>query len=172
MGLGLVERGQVAARNASKDQSVWFHRCCDTIEMMINAAGSGNPLTSAGSNCCCLSFCDSLAVQTIEFDEGAGAVLRIQPLRAPRDENTYECVARNSEGEVSVTAKLAIIRGEAHASPVRRKARLPRAQSSRSWPVSSLPPTALGGCDSGAAAALLTAVRDRLLLFIDALQGE
>lgn len=51
-------------------------------------------------------------VQTIEFDEGAGAVLRIQPLRAPRDENTYECVARNSEGEVSVTAKLAIIRGE------------------------------------------------------------
>lgn len=58
------------------------------------------------------SSCDSVAVQTIEFDEGAGAVLRIQPLRAPRDENTYECVARNSEGEVSVTAKLAIIRGE------------------------------------------------------------
>ncbi|XP_034470417.1 receptor-type tyrosine-protein phosphatase S-like isoform X4 [Hippoglossus hippoglossus] len=47
---------------------------------------------------------------TVEFDEGAGAVLRIQPLRAPRDENIYECVARNSEGEVSVTAKLAIIR--------------------------------------------------------------
>ncbi|XP_035490712.2 receptor-type tyrosine-protein phosphatase S-like isoform X3 [Scophthalmus maximus] len=47
---------------------------------------------------------------TIEFDEGAGAVLRIQPLRAPRDENIYECVARNSGGEVSVTAKLAIIR--------------------------------------------------------------
>lgn len=53
-----------------------------------------------------------MAVQTVEFDEGAGAVLRIQPLRAPRDENVYECVARNSEGEVSVTAKLAIIRGE------------------------------------------------------------
>ena len=67
-----------------------------------------------------LSFCDSLAVQTIEFDEGAGAVLRIQPLRAPRDENTYECVARNSEGEVSVTAKLAIIRGEGHTSPLLR----------------------------------------------------
>ncbi|XP_047197840.1 receptor-type tyrosine-protein phosphatase S-like isoform X7 [Hippoglossus stenolepis] len=47
---------------------------------------------------------------TVEFDEGAGAVLRIQPLRAPRDENIYECVARNSEDEVSVTAKLAIIR--------------------------------------------------------------
>ncbi|KAG7524530.1 receptor-type tyrosine-protein phosphatase S-like isoform X1 [Solea senegalensis] len=49
---------------------------------------------------------------TIEFDDGAGAVLRIQPLRAPRDENTYECVARNSEGEVSVTAKLSIIRDD------------------------------------------------------------
>ncbi|XP_024908299.1 receptor-type tyrosine-protein phosphatase S isoform X17 [Cynoglossus semilaevis] len=53
---------------------------------------------------------NSQRIETIEFDEGAGAVLRIQPLRAPRDENTYECVARNSEGEVSVTAKLAIIR--------------------------------------------------------------
>ncbi|XP_019712201.1 receptor-type tyrosine-protein phosphatase S-like [Hippocampus comes] len=52
----------------------------------------------------------SLAIQTIEFDDGAGAVLRIQPLRAPRDENIYECVARNSAGELSVTAKLAIIR--------------------------------------------------------------
>lgn len=54
-----------------------------------------------------------LSVQTIEFDDGAGAVLRIQPLRAPRDENVYECVARNSEGEVSVTSKLSIMRGKA-----------------------------------------------------------
>ncbi|XP_061834727.1 receptor-type tyrosine-protein phosphatase S-like isoform X2 [Nerophis lumbriciformis] len=53
---------------------------------------------------------NSQRIETIEFDEGAGAVLRIQPLRAPRDENIYECVARNSEGEMSVTAKLAIIR--------------------------------------------------------------
>ncbi|XP_017277704.1 receptor-type tyrosine-protein phosphatase S isoform X6 [Kryptolebias marmoratus] len=53
---------------------------------------------------------NSQRIETVEFDEGAGAVLRIQPLRAPRDENVYECVARNSEGEVSVTAKLAIIR--------------------------------------------------------------
>ncbi|KAM9719959.1 receptor-type tyrosine-protein phosphatase S isoform 10-T10 [Menidia menidia] len=53
---------------------------------------------------------NSQRIETIEFDEGAGAVLRIQPLRAPRDENTYECVARNSEGEVTVTAKLSIIR--------------------------------------------------------------
>ncbi|XP_016312069.1 receptor-type tyrosine-protein phosphatase S-like isoform X11 [Sinocyclocheilus anshuiensis] len=49
-------------------------------------------------------------VQTVEFDEGAGAVLRIQPLRAPRDENVYECVAKNTEGEVAVTSKLSIIR--------------------------------------------------------------
>uniref|UniRef100_A0A8C5I1N6 protein-tyrosine-phosphatase n=1 Tax=Gouania willdenowi TaxID=441366 RepID=A0A8C5I1N6_GOUWI len=53
---------------------------------------------------------NSQRIETIEFDEGAGAVLRIQPLRAPRDENVYECVARNNEGEVSVTAKLSIIR--------------------------------------------------------------
>ncbi|XP_047197841.1 receptor-type tyrosine-protein phosphatase S-like isoform X8 [Hippoglossus stenolepis] len=53
---------------------------------------------------------NSQRIETVEFDEGAGAVLRIQPLRAPRDENIYECVARNSEDEVSVTAKLAIIR--------------------------------------------------------------
>uniref|UniRef100_A0A671P548 protein-tyrosine-phosphatase n=1 Tax=Sinocyclocheilus anshuiensis TaxID=1608454 RepID=A0A671P548_9TELE len=45
-----------------------------------------------------------------KFDEGAGAVLRIQPLRAPRDENVYECVAKNTEGEVAVTSKLSIIR--------------------------------------------------------------
>ncbi|XP_019712200.1 receptor-type tyrosine-protein phosphatase S-like [Hippocampus comes] len=56
---------------------------------------------------------NSQRIETIEFDDGAGAVLRIQPLRAPRDENIYECVARNSAGELSVTAKLAIIRGEA-----------------------------------------------------------
>uniref|UniRef100_A0A1A8NME7 protein-tyrosine-phosphatase n=2 Tax=Nothobranchius pienaari TaxID=704102 RepID=A0A1A8NME7_9TELE len=53
---------------------------------------------------------NSQRIETIEFDEGAGAVLRIQPLRAPRDENFYECVARNSEGQVAVTAKLDIIR--------------------------------------------------------------
>ncbi|XP_066552443.1 receptor-type tyrosine-protein phosphatase S isoform X4 [Amia ocellicauda] len=53
---------------------------------------------------------NSQRIEMIEFDEGAGAVLRIQPLRAPRDENIYECVAENSEGEVTVTAKLSIIR--------------------------------------------------------------
>ncbi|XP_036833696.1 receptor-type tyrosine-protein phosphatase S isoform X17 [Oncorhynchus mykiss] len=53
---------------------------------------------------------NSQRIETIEFDEAAGAVLRIQPLRAPRDENIYECVAENSEGEVNVNAKLSIIR--------------------------------------------------------------
>lgn len=49
--------------------------------------------------------------QTIEFDQSAGAVLRIQPLRTPRDENVYECVAQNSAGEVTVHAKLTVLRG-------------------------------------------------------------
>ncbi|XP_077440982.1 receptor-type tyrosine-protein phosphatase S isoform X6 [Vanacampus margaritifer] len=53
---------------------------------------------------------NSQRIENIEFDEGAGAVLRIQPLRAPRDENIYECVAENSEGELTVNAKLSIIR--------------------------------------------------------------
>ncbi|KAJ3600067.1 hypothetical protein NHX12_034019, partial [Muraenolepis orangiensis] len=53
---------------------------------------------------------NSQRIETIEFDEGAGAVLRIQPLRAPRDENIYECVGENSEGEITVNAKLSIIR--------------------------------------------------------------
>ncbi|OCU00273.1 hypothetical protein XELAEV_1800603118mg, partial [Xenopus laevis] len=47
---------------------------------------------------------------TIEFDEGAGAVLRIQPLRTPRDENVYECVAQNVHGEEVVSAKLTVLR--------------------------------------------------------------
>ncbi|KAB0400791.1 hypothetical protein E2I00_004814, partial [Balaenoptera physalus] len=40
----------------------------------------------------------------------AGAVLRIQPLRTPRDENVYECVAQNSVGEITVHAKLTVLR--------------------------------------------------------------
>lgn len=53
----------------------------------------------------------SFAPQTIEFDESAGAVLRIQPLRTPRDENVYECVAQNAVGEITVHAKLTVLRG-------------------------------------------------------------
>ncbi|XP_053319657.1 receptor-type tyrosine-protein phosphatase S isoform X8 [Spea bombifrons] len=53
---------------------------------------------------------NSQRFETIEFDEGAGAVLRIQPLRTPRDENVYECVAQNTHGEVTVSAKLTVLR--------------------------------------------------------------
>ncbi|XP_013919277.1 PREDICTED: receptor-type tyrosine-protein phosphatase S-like [Thamnophis sirtalis] len=54
---------------------------------------------------------NSQRFETIEFDEGAGAVLRIQPLRTPRDENIYECVAQNSVAEITVNAKLTVLRG-------------------------------------------------------------
>ncbi|XP_035525495.1 receptor-type tyrosine-protein phosphatase F-like [Morone saxatilis] len=47
--------------------------------------------------------------EIIEFDEGAGSVLRIQRLRAPRDDAIYECVAENTEGNVSVSARLSVI---------------------------------------------------------------
>nr|XP_025717082.1 receptor-type tyrosine-protein phosphatase S isoform X3 [Callorhinus ursinus] len=53
---------------------------------------------------------NSQRFETIEFDQSAGAVLRIQPLRTPRDENVYECVAQNSIGEVTVHAKLTVLR--------------------------------------------------------------
>ncbi|XP_018098986.1 receptor-type tyrosine-protein phosphatase S isoform X12 [Xenopus laevis] len=53
---------------------------------------------------------NSQRFETIEFDEGAGAVLRIQPLRTPRDENVYECVAQNVHGEEVVSAKLTVLR--------------------------------------------------------------
>ncbi|XP_005993866.1 receptor-type tyrosine-protein phosphatase S isoform X1 [Latimeria chalumnae] len=53
---------------------------------------------------------NSQRFETIEFDEGAGAVLRIQPLRTPRDENVYECIAENSMGELTVSAKLTVLR--------------------------------------------------------------
>ncbi|XP_038239726.1 receptor-type tyrosine-protein phosphatase S isoform X26 [Dermochelys coriacea] len=53
---------------------------------------------------------NSQRFETIEFDESAGAVLRIQPLRTPRDENVYECVAQNAHGEITVHAKLTVLR--------------------------------------------------------------
>ncbi|XP_047192010.1 receptor-type tyrosine-protein phosphatase delta-like isoform X32 [Scophthalmus maximus] len=48
--------------------------------------------------------------EVIEFDDGSGSVLRIQPLRTPRDEAIYECVASNSVGEMSATTKLTVLR--------------------------------------------------------------
>ncbi|XP_062865220.1 receptor-type tyrosine-protein phosphatase delta-like isoform X10 [Trichomycterus rosablanca] len=48
--------------------------------------------------------------EVIEFDDGSGSVLRIQPLRTPRDEAIYECVASNSFGEISATTRLTVLR--------------------------------------------------------------
>ncbi|PNI54515.1 PTPRD isoform 14 [Pan troglodytes] len=48
--------------------------------------------------------------QVIEFDDGSGSVLRIQPLRTPRDEAIYECVASNNVGEISVSTRLTVLR--------------------------------------------------------------
>lgn len=51
-------------------------------------------------------------VQVIEFDDGSGSVLRIQPLRTHRDEAIYECTATNSVGEINTSAKLTVLEGE------------------------------------------------------------
>lgn len=52
------------------------------------------------------------SLQVIEFDDGSGSVLRIQPLRTHRDEAIYECTATNSVGEINTSAKLTVLEGE------------------------------------------------------------
>ncbi|XP_021337116.1 receptor-type tyrosine-protein phosphatase F isoform X7 [Danio rerio] len=47
--------------------------------------------------------------EVIEFDDGSGSVLRIQPLRTHRDEAIYECTATNSLGEINTSAKLTVL---------------------------------------------------------------
>ncbi|KAM4557203.1 receptor-type tyrosine-protein phosphatase F isoform 11-T13 [Fundulus diaphanus] len=47
--------------------------------------------------------------EVIEFDDGSGSVLRIQPLRTHRDEAIYECTATNSVGEINANAKLTVL---------------------------------------------------------------
>uniref|UniRef100_A0A3Q2UAG7 Receptor-type tyrosine-protein phosphatase F n=1 Tax=Fundulus heteroclitus TaxID=8078 RepID=A0A3Q2UAG7_FUNHE len=47
--------------------------------------------------------------EVIEFDDGSGSVLRIQPLRGHRDEAIYECTATNSVGEINANAKLTVL---------------------------------------------------------------
>ncbi|XP_019064738.1 receptor-type tyrosine-protein phosphatase F isoform X19 [Fukomys damarensis] len=54
----------------------------------------------------------SLRFEVIEFDDGAGSVLRIQPLRVQRDEAIYECTATNSLGEINTSAKLSVLEEE------------------------------------------------------------
>ncbi|XP_008414770.1 protein tyrosine phosphatase receptor type Db isoform X13 [Poecilia reticulata] len=48
--------------------------------------------------------------EVIEFDDGSGSVLRIQPLRTPRDEAIYECHASNTAGELTATTRLSVLR--------------------------------------------------------------
>ncbi|XP_077440031.1 protein tyrosine phosphatase receptor type Fa isoform X2 [Vanacampus margaritifer] len=50
--------------------------------------------------------------EVIEFDDGSGSVLRIQPLRTHRDEAVYECTAANSMGEINASAKLTVLEEE------------------------------------------------------------
>ncbi|XP_034147276.1 receptor-type tyrosine-protein phosphatase F isoform X6 [Esox lucius] len=47
--------------------------------------------------------------EVIEFDDGSGSVLRIQPLRTHRDEAIYECTATNTAGEINTSAKLTVL---------------------------------------------------------------
>ncbi|XP_075878031.1 receptor-type tyrosine-protein phosphatase F-like isoform X4 [Nelusetta ayraudi] len=47
--------------------------------------------------------------EVIEFDDGSGSVLRIQPLRTHRDEAIYECTATNNVGEINTSAKLTVL---------------------------------------------------------------
>ncbi|XP_075997690.1 protein tyrosine phosphatase receptor type Fa isoform X3 [Genypterus blacodes] len=47
--------------------------------------------------------------EVIEFVDGSGSVLRIQPLRTHRDEAIYECTASNSVGEINTSAKLIVL---------------------------------------------------------------
>ncbi|CAB1332141.1 unnamed protein product [Coregonus sp. 'balchen'] len=54
--------------------------------------------------------------EVIEFDDGSGSVLRIQPLRTHRDEAIYECTAINSVGEINTSAKLTVLEGTIHLS--------------------------------------------------------
>ncbi|XP_031756795.1 receptor-type tyrosine-protein phosphatase F isoform X15 [Xenopus tropicalis] len=58
--------------------------------------------------------------EVIEFDDGSGSVLRIQPLRVHRDEAIYECTATNSVGEINSSAKLTVLEEEQlpHGFPV------------------------------------------------------
>lgn len=55
--------------------------------------------------------------QVVEFDDGSGSVLRIQPLRTHRDEAIYECTATNSVGEINTSAKLTVLEGKNTLSP-------------------------------------------------------
>ncbi|XP_076846774.1 protein tyrosine phosphatase receptor type Db isoform X4 [Brachyhypopomus gauderio] len=48
--------------------------------------------------------------EVIDFEDGSGSVLRVQPLRTPRDEAIYECVASSTAGEISASTRLTVLR--------------------------------------------------------------
>lgn len=92
---------------------VWTHFLCRLFLFcgrVPHCAPKKSPLTLS-----CLSH-----LQVIEFDDGSGSVLRIQPLRTPRDEAIYECVASNSVGETSATTRLTVLRGRSSSTPLRQ----------------------------------------------------
>lgn len=59
-----------------------------------------------------LAFGSAPALKVIEFDDGSGSVLRIQPLRTHRDEAIYECTATNGVGEINTSARLTVLEGK------------------------------------------------------------
>lgn len=59
-----------------------------------------------------IAFYFVCSFKVIEFDDGSGSVLRIQPLRTHRDEAIYECTATNSAGEINTSAKLTVLEGK------------------------------------------------------------
>lgn len=87
---------------------LFFLYCCVSFFFLFCSAEGPSPVVNKkiSFNISCLSH-----LQVIEFDDGSGSVLRIQPLRTPRDEAIYECVASNSVGETSATTRLTVLRG-------------------------------------------------------------
>lgn len=75
--------------------------------------------------------------EVIEFDDGAGSVLRIQPLRVQRDEAIYECTATNSLGEINTSAKLSVLEGMCQGGTWHGGQRL---MCRKSQPASPVPP--------------------------------
>ncbi|XP_077463802.1 protein tyrosine phosphatase receptor type Fa [Stigmatopora argus] len=50
--------------------------------------------------------------EVMDFPDGSGSVLRIQPLRTHRDEAVYECAAANVLGRINASAKLTVLEEE------------------------------------------------------------
>ncbi|XP_028973985.1 protein tyrosine phosphatase receptor type Db isoform X14 [Esox lucius] len=48
--------------------------------------------------------------EVIDYEDGSGSVLRVQPLRTPRDEAVYECHASNPAGEITALCRLNVLR--------------------------------------------------------------